>query len=349
MHADTWTIRARDEVKALSKDIFEDLDVTEGGIGWWAGHGLPVETRCGLSDYLIDAVDGIAGHLGLADYYLQEYKKARASGDFKLRNAQRRGGPAYADEESSLRLEALTYSFINAGSSVLDTLAAAVIGVAALGLPLVKADLRPFKPFSVDPKYPLTNRDFRKPTTLHLDSAGRDLQLGLVRTFRSCVLDAGPRGWDTWLDQKRNQLAHRGTRLRMEAHPRLGRGLDTGRFICLDRDPDLTTVQSFQDDSSTVEAMFLLEDAGTTMTGLLKSLNTAVIGTVIAVRSLWTTRREQPLLLPQPAGQWHVPQAASGFEGYEPVPDLFKTVKAVVLNPTDATRLNSSKALNKPT
>lgn len=159
---------------------------------------------------------------GLADYYLQEYRKARASGDFKLRNAKRRGGPGYADEASSLRLEALTYAFINSGSSVLDTLAAAVIGVGAMGLPLVKADLRPFKPFSVDPEYPLRNRDFRKPTTLHVKAVGRDLQLGLVRTFRSCVLDAGPRGWDTWLDQKRNQLAHRGTRLRMEAHPRLG-------------------------------------------------------------------------------------------------------------------------------
>lgn len=341
-------MRARDELKALSNDIFDDLDVSEGGIGWWSGHGLSLETRCGLSDYLIDAVDGIAGHLGLADYYLQEYRKARTSGDFKLRNANRRVGPAYPDEESVLRLQAFTYSFINAGSSVLDTLAAAVIGVAALGLPLVKADLRPFKPFSKDPEYPLRNKDFRKSPTLRHDAAGKELQLDLVRTFRSCVLDPGPQGWDTWLDQKRNQLAHRGTRLRMEAHPRMGRGPDAERFICLDRNPDLTTVQSIQDDPSTVEAIFLLEDEGTTMTGILKSLNTVVIGTVIAARGLWTTRREQPLLLPQPASQWHVPQAASGFEGYKPVPDLFKTVKAVLLNPTDATRLNSSKALNKP-
>ena len=130
------------------------------------------------------------------------------------------------------------------------------------------------------------------------------------------------------------------------AFPRRGRGPDTDRFLLLDRDPDLTTLQGFQNSPSTMESMYLLEDELTTMSGILKSINTTVIGTIVAARSLWKDRREMPLLLPQPATQWHQPHKASGFEGYQPIPDLFKTVTAAIISPTDGTRLKSSRALN---
>jgi hypothetical protein len=73
------------------------------------------------------------------------------------------------------------------------------------------------------------------------------------------------------------------------------------------------------------------------MSGMLKSLNATVIGTIVAAHSVWEDRKKVPLLLPQPATQWHQPQKASGFTGYQPIPDLFKTVNAVKLNPTDMT------------
>lgn len=344
-------MRARGEVSSLSASILGDLDEIDGGISWWSGHELTTETRCGLSDYLIDAVRGIDKHLSMADFYLQEYTRKRSSADFLLRGRMRKNGgdpvghgtDIADDERSNLQLQSYVYAFFNAASSVLDTLAGTVIGVAALNLPLVKADLAKFAPFSMDAGYP--SRQTKVGKSLHPEPTAQTLQLALVHSFRTSLMSAGPEGWHTWLDHKRNQLAHRGGRLQLMAFPRRGPGPDTDRFLLLDRDPDLTTVQGFLGDASTMESMYLLEDEHTTMSGMLKSLNATVIGTIVAARSLWEDRKEMPLLLPQPATQWHQPQKASGFKGYQPLPDLFKTVNAAILNPTDIARLKSSRAL----
>lgn len=351
MSSNTWTLRARSEASSLSESIMGDLDEIAGGISWWSGYELPTETRCGLSDYLIDAVRGIDTHLSLADLYLQEYTRKRTSADFLLRGRMRKNGgdpvgrgmEIAEDERSNLQLQSYVYAFFNAASSVLDTLAGTVIGVAGLNLPLVKADLAKFAPFSMDAGYP--SRQTRVGKSLHPEPAAQTLQLTLIHSFRTSLMNAGPEGWHTWLDHKRNQLAHRGGRLHLTAFPRRGKGPDTERFLLLDRDPDLTTVQGFQSDASTMESMYLLEDEHTTMSGILGSLNTTVIGTIVAARSVWEERKKVPVLLPQPATQWHQPQKTSGFLGYQPIPDLFKTVNAVRLNPTDLTRLKSSRAV----
>lgn len=353
MSPNTLTVRARDEVSSLAESILGDLDEIDGGIRWWSGHVLTTETRCGLSDYLIDAVRGIGKHLSMADFYLEEYSRKRLSADFLLRDRMRKNGgdpvgrglDLLKDEQSDLQLKSYVYAFFNAASSVLDTLAGAVIGVAGLNLPLVKADLAKFAPFSVDLDYP--SKKTRVGKSLHPEPAAQTLQLSLVRSFRTSLLESGPEGWHIWLDHKRNQLAHRGGRLHLTAFPRRGRGPDTERFMLLDRDPDLTTIQGFNRDSSTMEGMYLLEDELTTMTGVLKSLNTTVIGTVVAAKSLWEDRKTAPSLIPQPATQWHEPQSSSGFKGYQPIPDLFKNLTSVIVSTSDATRLNASRVLNK--
>jgi len=92
MSSNTWTLRARREVASLSESIVGDLDEVEGGIRWWSGYDLTTETRCGLSDYLIDAVRGIDKHLSMADFYLQEYTRKRSSADFLLRGRMRNNG-----------------------------------------------------------------------------------------------------------------------------------------------------------------------------------------------------------------------------------------------------------------
>lgn len=353
MTPNTLTARARDEVSSLGEKVLGDLDEIDGGIRWWSGHGLTTETRCGLSDYLIDAVHGIGKHLSMADFYLEEYSKKRLSADFLLRSRMRnnggdpvgRGSDLLDDQKSDLQLKSYVYGFFNAASSVLDTLAGAVIGVAGLSLPLVKADLAKFLPFSLGIDYPSEGTRLAK--SLHPEPAAQTLQLALVRSFRSSLMAAGPEGWHIWLDHKRNQLAHRGGRLHLTAFPRRGRGPDTERFMLLDRDPDLTTIQGFNRDSATMESMYLLEDELTTMTGVLKSLNTTVIGTVVATKSLWEDRKTAPSLIPQPAKQWHEPQSNSGFKGYQPIPDLFKNLDSVIVSSSDATRLNASRVLNK--
>jgi hypothetical protein len=95
--------------------------------------------------------------------------------------------------------------------------------------------------------------------SLHPEPAAQTLQLALIHSFRTSLINAGLEGWHTWLDHKRNQLAHRGGRLQLTAFPRRGPGPDTDRFLLLERDPDLTTVQGFLGDASTMESMYLLD------------------------------------------------------------------------------------------
>lgn len=350
---DTATSRSLLEIAALSAVIFEDLDEDNGGIRWWSAYDLPLEARYGLSDYLLDVVDGIGRHLAIADSFLQEYAKSRSSDDFLLRGRMRKNGGSPVsrdihqrreDEATDLRLTSYVYGFFSAASSVLDTLAGTVVGVGGLGIPIVRADFgRLFAPGVDSPDYPTAKTRLSRAVHTAPDAAA--LQLSLIRTFRICLLQAGPKGWYTWLDQKRNQLSHRGGRLQMVAFPRLGKGPDTTRCRLLDRDPDLTTVQGFRGKPSTMESMYLLEDELTTMSGQLQSLNALVIGVIVAARSVWAQRRLHPTTLPQPASQWVGPGSDSGFDGYGPNPDLLKTVNAAILNPVDAARLKSSQAL----
>ncbi|WP_162943671.1 hypothetical protein [Arthrobacter celericrescens] len=344
---DDLTRKAIGEVEALSKSVVSDLDESAGGIGWWSGYGLQAETMAGLSDYLIDAIRGVGRALGMADFTLHDYAQERESADSKMRTRMKnnrgdflaRGTDKPADEASRLHLQSCVYSFLNLGCSVLDTLAGTVIGIAALKLPLVKADLAKFTPFSKAPEYPSAQR-IRN--TLHPHAEAQAFQLGLIRSFRTSVMDAGPEGWYVWLDHKRNQLAHRGPRLQISAFVPVEPG---PRVILLEREPDKTTIQGFQGDKPNVESIYLLEDELTTMKGLLKSLNAATIGTTLAARSAWDQRRENPHLVPQPHSQWHQPKT-SGFKGYEPAPELFKNVTAAIINPIDAARLNTARALD---
>lgn len=353
MPVDTATPRSLLEVAALSTDIFEDLDQVHGGISWWSEYGLVPDALYGMSDYLLDVVDGIGTNLSVADAFLQEYSKTRASADFLLRGRMRTNGGSpisrdakqrQTDQATDLKLTSYVYGFFSAASSVLDTLAGTIVGVAGLGAPLIKADFgRLFAPGIQTAEYPSGKTPLTK--GLHPSPDAAALQLRLIRTFRTCLLQAGPEGWYTWLDQKRNQLSHRGGRLHMAAFPRLGRGQDTTRFRLLERDPDLTTVQGFRGNPSSMESMYLLEDELTTMSGQLHSLNALVIGVVVATRSVWEERRLHPMMLPQPENQWAGAGAPSGFDGYVPIPDLLKTVNTSILNPVNVARLQSSQAL----
>lgn len=95
------TMRSRDELLSLEERILSGLDQENDGIQWWAGHDLGIETRCGLSHNLIDAVHGIDKHLTMAVFYQREYSKKRSSGDFLLRSRMHNnGGDPSVDKQS---------------------------------------------------------------------------------------------------------------------------------------------------------------------------------------------------------------------------------------------------------
>lgn len=345
--------RAVAEVEALSTGIWTDLDENIGGIGWWSDYEISPAERFDLSDYLLGVVDGVGTHLGIAATYLDEYRAKRQTDDFQFRRWVRANtteplwkGLVLPDARKRKELmSAHLYAFFNAASSVLDTLAGTVIGVAGLDLPLVRADLGMFAPITSDPDYPTKAK--RTAKSLAADPESRAAQLGLVRAFRTSLDQAGPTDWHLWLNQKRNQLAHRGGRLQLEAIRRKSRSWDPDRYMVLDREPDLTTTQSFRNNvQRDMDTVFLLEDQLTTMEGILRSLQTAVIGTVVPCKLLWERRRENPALIQQPASQWVQPKEDVSFPGYEPNPDVFKNLNTMVMNPLDGVRLSASQVLD---
>lgn len=310
---------------------------------------MSLSDRGDLSDYLVDVINGAAQNLQIADFLLSEYRAKRSTADFRIRNRMRRnnGDPigrgldAVEDKQLDLRLKSYIYSFFAASSSVLDTLAGTVVGVAALNLPIVRADLGMFSPFLAGKDYPTPKTQLFK--SLEEKESARSLQLELVHAFRTSMLQAGPADWYVWLERKRNQLSHRGGRLQVMSFQRQSRGLDQNRFLLMERDPELTTVQDLRRDALTLGASHLMEDELSIMQGLLASLNAAVIGTMVPALSIWEQRRTAPSKLVQPATQWRHPRPGIKFPGYEPQSDLLKGVSAVVVSPTDALRMAAAR------
>ena len=338
-------------VASLSEAVRADLDENGGGFGWWSDYNIKPADRFDLSDYLVGVIEGVRTHLRIADTCLSEYRQKRATDDFQLR-AWSRANPSEpvwrgmslpdANKRDDL-MSAHVYGFFNAASSVLDTLAGTVLGVAGLNLPLVRADLSMFAPITSDPDYPIGKRLIK---ALIEDPEGREAQLVLVRAFRTSLLQAGPADWHQWLNQKRNQLAHRGGRLKMVNFVRERGNLNQCRNIVFERDPDLTTTQSFR--SPDLGVMWLQEDQETTMNGILGSLQASVVGTLAPSRLLWDRRRNNPALIPQPATQWTEPNGTLEFPGYNPRPELFNKVAAMIVHPAIGARLTASKVLRDP-
>lgn len=337
------------ELETLSKAVVADLDEANGGIGWWKTYDMSVSDRWDLSDYLIDVINGAVQNLQIADFLLREYRDKRSTADFKIRDRMRRnsGDPigrgldAVEDRQRDLRLKSYVYSFFAASSSALDTLAGTVVGVSALNLPIVRADLRMFSPFLAGEGYPSPKTQLFK--SLDSEKSARSLQLELVHAFRTSMLQAGPTDWHIWLERKRNQLSHRGGRLQVISFQRQSRGPDQNRFLLMERDPELTTIQDFRKDSSTLEASYLMEDELSIMQGLLASINAAVTGTTVSARNIWEKRRAAPLKLVQPATQWRLPRPGIQFPGYEPQNDILKGASAAIVNPTDAIRMSAAR------
>lgn len=340
------------EIEALSTSIWSDLSEHSGGISWWADYEMEAADLLDLSDYLYGVAEGVGTNLKLAETYLSEYRNKRATLDFQLRGYAR----THVDEPifhglgttAALKhiqlMAANVYGFFNAATSVLDTLAGTVIGVAGLSQPLVKADLGMFTPFASGENYP--DRKQRVGKALSGDDSARAAQVSLVRAFRSSLEHAGPSDWHQWVNHKRNQLAHRGGRLELGTFGFGKNSWDVEHHIVFDREPSLTTTQSFRNARvQHVESVYLLEDQQATMKGVLGSLQAAVIGTIVPCRSLWDLRRTNPELIDQPARQWVNPTEWIDFPGYQPNPDFYKHQNAMVVNPKDATRLGASRIL----
>jgi hypothetical protein len=327
---------------ALEAAVVGDLDQTVFGIGWWAGYtALGDKRRILVGDYLATAVPSIQTNLNEAQLHLLDLLEA-----WDQQNAQMADAivpdPIHGIRVRHPKLQSAVDSLPNARSaqhvagvfrainSALDCLGAAIVGVAALELNIVKTDY-----------------DQAKTNLVSRAKVAGDPRQPLNAKLDALVATVGPPGWLTWTTKFRHMLLHRGRRLQDGSlQPRVPPllGPDGKKLLRADvvphltREPGRSDIDAFRDTS--VER-YLGEHATETMHGVLKSTVLFIDGATEELCTLWAVRKKKPQMLEQPVKQWPdtaIP-APIGFDGYVPI--SYKPAVAAA-NETLMTRLTSA-------
>lgn len=305
----------------LTLAIAADLDADRYGIGWWAPHPGTIR-RILISDYLYLSSDSISTNLLEAKFHLAEARSAAEDEERRWtssviidpRGALRVRHPAPscpADDLVELRRSAHVVACVRALASVLDCLAATVVGVLALPIGIFKA------------KYRVVVRD-------HLRrSVGDGLQARAARRLVDAIGAAGPAGWDNWVLAYRNMLVHRGRRMWMNQLVPAGAGIVApgGETLFsphvipqLPNEPGRSDVEVLRDAGE--EAFGLTENGWRTLEGAFHSTNDLVDTAAAILLETWRSRRSSPEALKQPGEQWSKakPQEddPGAFVGYMP-------------------------------
>jgi hypothetical protein len=319
---------------ALETAVLRDLDPTVFGVGWWAGYAaLGDKRRILIGDYLVTSIPSIQTNLVEARLHLLalletwEQQSTQMADSivpdpthrFRIRHPERlSAADGLPDAMSSLHVA----GFFRAINSALDCLGAAIVGVAALDLNIVKTDY-----------------DKARTNLASKAKVAGDLRQTLDAKVDALVAQAGPPGWLAWTTKFRHMLLHRARRLQVgtmqQRRPPL-LGPDGRVVVRADLVPHLTTEPGRSD----VDALrdisiqhYLGEHASETVHGVLKSTVFLIDGAADALCQLWEDRKKNPHLLEQPAKQWPdtaIP-AAVGFAGYAP-----KSQSANVASANDA-------------
>lgn len=304
------------EVETLYREIFNDLDEINYGVGWWAPHP-GTSRRILISHYLLECVRSIRQNLTEAGLHLLEAvdnwdkestfladcMSVEPNGQISVHVPHRR----CPNDDLARRLATLhAVGFFRAVVAAQDCLGASIIAVLALPKNIQYADL--------------------KAAQKALREASHPLQSNFLRLLDQTILDAGPLGWVEWITDFRNMATHRGRRININQviprqPPLLG---PSGRVI-----PRAMTTEHFPSDPcrSQIEAFInndrspvLTEHAEATMRGALDSSITVVRKLCAELITAWKTRRNTPSSLNQPKANWpeDYPSRSTKFSGYRP-------------------------------
>jgi len=156
---ETRVMKADTALRDLGSAAREDLDESEGGISWWAGQ-TDWRRLTLISNYLLDSISGVSQSLYCASLSAQLHRESHHAEDFWIRHQWRavhrenpratpddylraiRGGSAERQRRRIIEMmgEHCFYHLAQA----LDRLAAVVVAVAAVRMPLLEVDWNSF-------------------------------------------------------------------------------------------------------------------------------------------------------------------------------------------------------------
>lgn len=307
--------------RELGNEILGDLDEHVFGVGWWAPYP-GTSRRILISDHLSNCVRSIETNLVEARLHLIEAMDAwERDSDFHARavSITRDGNIKVETPERKRPLDEITHAiamlhsvgFIRSIAGALDCFGASVVGVMALRINLLRADLDSAR---------------RALAEVAGADAGERLQAQFRAALEALIEQAGPSGWFRWVVDLRNTLIHRGRRLQISELRLVPSGIVDldGRPVIrtdvihhLPRDPGRSDIEMFLD---AAHAPVLTESAAMTLRGVLESTLRLIGEGGGLLLDVWRTRRGNPALLPQPREQWPAGPSTvtAGFEGYAP-------------------------------
>lgn len=305
-------------LESLAAAIWQDMDPTVHGIGWWTAV-LDERSRILVGDHLFRCVHSVADNLleaclhKIAALHAMDAEDARLARVVGVDMVLKFPKAASARELLPDKLVRLHIAgFFRSLGSILDCLAAAIVGV--LGLPenILRADFK----------------QLRKKLPEH---RGHQLWIDFERDLSNLIASNGPTNWDVWVSDYRNMLVHRARRIEIGTLKPMSHVLDArGRQVPrtyiiphLVRDPNLSDVEAMarQIGRPTVN---LEENGRNTIESVFVSTRETVAGAAALLLKVWEQRRATPCAIPQPAAQWPAPGGrVSGFTGFEPGSEPF--------------------------
>lgn len=327
----------------LAGTILSDLDDERHGVGWWAPHPS-TKRRILISDYLWQAVHSIQTNLVEAAVHLWEAHDAwdRESAavaevpqwapDGKLRAVM----PAITspmDEMPGVLAQLHVAGFFRAIGSAVDCAGAAVVGVAGLRTPILRADMK-----------------LARQALASLKGVGpsQDRQRALGRRIDELVEQAGPTGWLAWATDYRNMLVHRARRGSV-------RFLDLPKPVIVDpRSRPIVRARAVpllpvDPGRSEIEVLLrhdlqphIEEEGGRVVDAVLDSTRGLMDDIAAELGLLWAERKANPALIAQPKEQWpDVTAPVQTFLGYAPK-SYPLSMDTLVTSPSAARRIKAA-------
>jgi hypothetical protein len=311
------------DVRKLEDAIFDDLDETVFGIGWWRAYEpqFGVRARIYVSDYMCRCACSIETNLIEARLHLLEAVDAFELENARLGNMLVRapdGMPVLRTPPSRCAIDDLhgclstmhTAGFFRAIASAFDCLGGCVHGVLALNGWIMREASFGAVRGALKNLSPQPQRDVER------------------KELRQCIEDAiaaaGPLGWLDWALHYRHMLVHRARRFELATvtvepgRDEQGRTVPRTRPIHqLARDPARSDVEMWRDAQN---APVLTESSQATLERGLVSSQSVIATTTRELLRFWNWRKQNVAAIPQPAGAWPNDAAGgvTGFAGYDP-------------------------------
>ena len=342
------------KLRALIGAVFNDLDATNHGIGWWADD-VDVKRRVLIGDHLLQLTVGISRNLIEARLHELEIEEIFDNETDSINSRLVTDGSNkylladFPDALSELWIplaDAHIVGFLRAIGSALDCLGSAAIGVLALPADLFRSDWATLRR--------VLSKQLERPDEM-VTSEGLLQWRAFGVTLEESTQRSGPEGWLDWTLGARNMLVHRPRRINQRViefidarADRLDRVHKRAVSIpALWQEPGQSEIEVLRTGQG-LGSVVLTEPAWTTIAGIRASTLMLSEKLSESLNSIWLARRANPGLLFQPEAQWAEVDSAhrSVFRGYEEGSLPAVGLGISVQHPSDRTRLRAADLLD---